>query len=778
MRRKPVRRMDELFHTLVAHPANGRTQWLLQNTAGDDELRRELTSLLAAHASSGAFLEAPVFGVLRDADLPSQRSRSVDATALIGAHVGDYRLDAVIAEGGMGVVYRAVRMVDYQQEAAVKLVQRGLLSDDLRRRFHVERQALARLRHDSITRLLDGGTTIDGSPYLVMEYIEGKPIDVSCDERALGIRERIALFCDVCDAVHYAHQNLVVHRDIKPTNILITADGRPKLLDFGIAKLVRDDASGGSGDATTGFFRLFTPRYAAPEQMRGDAITTAADVYSLGVVLYELLCGRRPYLTGETDTPPQNPALNGRSPVPPSVAAMHAGCAYALRRPTDGSTVLHAAAARSSTPGALRKALCGDLDNVVLKALEFDPRRRYGSAREMADDLRNHLRGLPVAARNGSGVYRLGKFVRRHAVASGLAAALAVALVAGALGTGSGLVQARSDRRSAEQQRSTAVAAQRQAETVAAFFRDTLTAANPYQTGRDAGTLLDLLADAGARIDTDYTGQPAAEAAVRYALAETYAGLWRWGEAGRHAERALELNQGLHGNDHPVVADCLVLWGRSLTFALDSRAVGVQEEALAMRRRFFREDSPEVAWSKTALAFAFWHAAGPRRYAEAEALYLDAVRVHRREAESHPMNLAMSLHSLGAMYCATRRPAEAARMLGEAVVVYRSMPVRRNRYLAECVRAQSAAAAALGREEESVALLREYIELTPPGLRAETQVCDALTRLTAFLDRRARWAGGPGDAEFFRARATEYRSMFATNCDDDTEAVAVATSSR
>ncbi|NOS99284.1 MAG: serine/threonine protein kinase [Phycisphaerales bacterium] len=771
-------RIDELFHAVLEYPVRDRTGRLAHLTAGNDGLRRELKSLLAAHASADGFLGEPVFGVLSDADLSSATSRSGDAAALIGAQLGEYRIEELIGEGGMGVVYRAVRTVDYQQEVAVKLVHRGLLSDALRRRFHAERQTLARLRHDSISRLIDGGSTPDGSPYLVMEYIDGRPIDVSCDDRVLGVRDRIALFCEVCDAVHYAHQNLVVHRDLKPTNILIAVDGRPKLLDFGIAKLIQDEPRIACGDATTGVFRLLTPRYAAPEQMRGDPVTTAADVYSLGVILYELLSGRRPFDLDCAGLAAANGGRGANSPVSPSAAFSRPDRASARLNDPGGTPAARVAAARSATPHALRKALRGDLDNIVLKAMEVETHRRYGSAQELANELRKYLAGLPVAARNGSGAYRAAKFVRRHKATVALSAALALALVTGAVGTSFGLIEARRDRRLAERQRNTAVAAQREAESVAAFLKETMTSANPYQTGRDAGTILDLLADAGDRIDTAYAGQPAAEAAVRYAIAETYAGLWRWKDVERHAARALQVNRDLHGDKHPTVADCLILLGRARTFAVDARAVDLQAEALAIRRGLFREDSPEVAWSKAVLAFALWHAASPPRFEEAELLYLDAVSVYRRKSASYPMKLGMCLHSLGAMYGTAGRHAEAARALDQALAVYRSMPVQRNRYLAECVRSRSNAVASLGRHDEAMALLREYIELTPPGFRSDTQACDAVTRMTYFLERRAECAGSPHDAAFFRNAATGYQELFAADCNDDTASTALATASR
>jgi eukaryotic-like serine/threonine-protein kinase len=298
------------------------------------------------------------------------------------SRVGAYRLIGEIGRGGMGTVFRAVRSDPaFDREVALKLVDPGIASEEALRRFRSERQILARLEHPHIAALFDGGTTDDGRPYLVMELVNGRPLDAYCDERSTSIRERLALFRSVCEAVHYLHQNLVVHRDLKPANILVTAEGVPKILDFGIAKLMADTPDAAPAPAT--LLVAMTPEYASPEQVTGRPITTASDVYSLGVVLYELLAGQKPY------------EMAARSPE----EILRAVCQTTPRRPS---------AVRN------RRELQGDLDTIVLKALHKEPERRYGSAHELAEDVRRHLEGKRVLARGDALGYRLSRFVRSH----------------------------------------------------------------------------------------------------------------------------------------------------------------------------------------------------------------------------------------------------------------------------------------------------------------------------------------------------------------------------
>ncbi|HET9264211.1 MAG TPA: protein kinase [Vicinamibacterales bacterium] len=369
-----------------------------------------------------------------------------------GPHIGPYTLIREIGSGGMGTVYLAVRNDEFRQRVALKVLKRGMDTDTIVRRFRNERQILASLEHPFIARLLDGGTTPDGLPYFAMEYVEGQRIVAYCDALGLDTNARIELFRKVCSAVQYAHQNLIIHRDIKPANVLVTWDGTPKLLDFGVAKLLNAELAGETVAATVIGAQMMTPDYASPEQVRGEAATTATDVYSLGMLLYELLTGRRPYRL-DSRTPAEIARVVCDSvPVPPSTAvtqvlhAPEAGSAIVPETPT-GPPSEKAAAGMER----LRRRLAGDLDTIVLKALAKEPLRRYASVDQFSEDLHRHMAGLPVMARRDTFGYRATKFVRRNRLAVIAAALVFLALIAGIVGTTWQARAARRERVRAEQ---------------------------------------------------------------------------------------------------------------------------------------------------------------------------------------------------------------------------------------------------------------------------------------------------------------------------------------
>ena len=366
---------------------------------------------------------------------------AVAVSEMVGPRVGAYTLIREIGSGGMGTVYLAVRHDDaFEKRVAIKILKRGMDSDSIVRRFRNERQILASLQHPYIGGLLDGGTTTEGLPYFAMEYIEGQRIADYCDAHQLDTSARIELFRKVCAAVQYAHQNLIIHRDIKPANVLVMPDGTPKLLDFGIAKLLNPELAGGTIAPTAAGPQLMTPEYASPEQVRGEPVTTATDVYSLGVLLYELLTGRRPYrLTSRTPAEIARVVCNS-VPVPPSTAVTRAADPLpetgSDAMGTGGATTTElTAATRSAEADRLRRRLAGDLDNIVLKALSKEPLRRYASVDQFSEDLRRHLAGLPVIARKDTLGYRTAKFVRRNRGAVAAAIVLFLSLVAGVVGT-------------------------------------------------------------------------------------------------------------------------------------------------------------------------------------------------------------------------------------------------------------------------------------------------------------------------------------------------------
>ena len=432
--------MKTLVDACVDLPLSERARYLAEHCT-DAVVRAEVVSLLEAYEESERFLDDP-------------RAIADDVAAVVSADVrdqrqiGPYKLIEEVGRGGMGTVYRAFRDDDaFQIVVALKVVSRGMDSDTVLKRFRTERQILASLDHPYIARILDGGTTATGLPYFVMEYVDGRPVTRYCDQQRLSIPERLALFRKVCEAVAYAHQNLVVHRDLKPGNILITADGTPKLLDFGIAKIL-----GGSSyeiEKTSMAFRMATPAYASPEQISGELTGVATDVYSLGVILYELLTGHAPYKLSSDNAEAAAQVIREREPTRPStVVTITEPSGNGSRREIDPADISQK---RRTTVDALRRRLRGDLDNIVAMALRKESQRRYGSVEQLSEDVRRHLEGMPVLARKDTWWYRSGKFVKRHRV--GLAATVVVVAALCATTTTAFLKAHQLSRRVAQDQR-------------------------------------------------------------------------------------------------------------------------------------------------------------------------------------------------------------------------------------------------------------------------------------------------------------------------------------
>jgi eukaryotic-like serine/threonine-protein kinase len=434
-------RIKELFASALEQAPGHRSAFLRSACGRDEELRAELDSLLASFDSDKS---SP------GSSAPSPAKANTAAEA--GQQIGHYRVIRQIGTGGMGAVYLAVRADDeYNKRVAIKLVQTGIDTQEILARFRHERQILAALDHPNIAKLLDGGTTEQGLPYFVMDYVEATRIDEYSDTHKLSTRERVGLFRDVCSAVQYVHQNLVVHRDLKPSNILVTAEGVPKLLDFGIAKLMKPELFTNALDATRVEFRLMTPGYASPEQVRGEPVTTASDVYSLGVILYELLTSLRPYQVN-TDAPAEIlRAVCDQEPPRPSTAITRVGDGDAGAKDKKW-TPERRAQMRGTVPEKLKRQLRGDLDTIVLKALRKEPSRRYVSAEQLSEDLRRHLDGLPVIAHSDTWSYRSRKFIGRHRTGVAAAALILISLVAGVLATTWQARVARSERARAQQQ--------------------------------------------------------------------------------------------------------------------------------------------------------------------------------------------------------------------------------------------------------------------------------------------------------------------------------------
>jgi eukaryotic-like serine/threonine-protein kinase len=423
-------RVKELFQAALEKPSAERQAFLVAACGEDLSLIKEVEELIEMSEEAGDFIEEPAY------QLADNLKTKLENPVFEGRRLGNYQIIREIGHGGMGAVYLAVRADDqYKKQVAIKVIRAGSENQSIRRRFLSERQILASLDHPNIARLLDGGATDEGAPYLVMDYIEGLAIDDYSDRNKLSTEERLKLFQAVCSAVHYAHQNLVIHRDLKPSNILVSADGTPHLLDFGIAKILNPALSGLTMDLTAGPMGPMTPEYASPEQVRGDTLTTASDIYSLGVVLYELLTGHRPY--------------QFQSRVPHVIAQV-----ICEQEPEKPSTVINrqqtnpygisteimlspeiVSRTREGQPEKLRRKLQGDLDNIILMAMRKESLRRYASVEQFSDDIRRHLDGLPVIARQPTYTYRTAKFIRRNKVAVAAAALILLAVVVGIVGT-------------------------------------------------------------------------------------------------------------------------------------------------------------------------------------------------------------------------------------------------------------------------------------------------------------------------------------------------------
>ncbi len=588
-------RVAEIFAEALERPAGERGAFLDSRCAGSPMLRAEIDSLLAAHEEhemAGGFLE----GVDHERGAALLASPEV---AEAGRQVGPYRLLGELGRGGMGVVHLAERAEGgFHQRVAIKLIKRGMDSEAIIQRFLRERQILAGLDHPNVARLLDGGVTDHGQPYFAMELVDGEPLTAYCDSRRLGLPERLGLFEGACRAVQYAHGRLVIHRDLKPSNILVTADGQIKLLDFGVAKLL----AGGEEMATlteAGIHPL-TPEYAAPEQVRGDPVTTATDVHALGLVLYELATGHLPYGGEGSSREELERAVCEADPEPPS------------RKPIM----------------AMPRSLRGDLDAVVLMALRKEPGRRYGSAEALAEDIRRCLNGQPVQARPDSMGYRTAKFIRRHKVGVGAAVAAAMSLVIGLFGT---TWQAAVAARERDRARLEAERAEKVKEFLVGIFR----ASDPAESKGQEITAKDLLVRGTERIEQELSGQPEVQADLLQIMAISFRSLGRLDQSRTAVERSLQLLRAVHGEEHPQIARGLEILGGILYQSDDlAAAERVRREAVAMNRKLLPADSVQLAESLAGLGVVLDQRAN---LAESESVHREALAIRQAKlGPEHP----------------------------------------------------------------------------------------------------------------------------------------------
>ena len=502
-------RLASLFERATAlDDRRRRSEFVAAETADDPALRAELESLILAHDSAGDFLEEPAVAEAA-ALIPDLRGSNP-----VGQSIGSWRVESLIDAGGMGSVYRATRIeADFTQIGALKLVRVGFETDALVQRFARERQLLASAEHPHIARLLDGGTTAEGLPWLAMEYVDGLPIDAYADRHRLTLQQRLDLFDQLADAIGYLHQNLIIHRDIKRSNVLVDANGHVRVLDFGIANLL--DETGGQEEALAE--RRLSLAAAAPEQVRGEAARTATDIYALGVLLYRLLTGVPPYrITNELSATQIEELICERVPSPASLA---------LAASEDASA--HAERCRSSSQ-RLVGGLSGDLDAILAKTLHKDPARRYGSVAELRADIQRHRENRPILARPDSAAYRTRKFVRRHW--RGLAAT-AVTMAALAVGLMAALWQADEARHQRDR-----------AEAMNAFMQEVLAEADPYEGDVDK-TVRQALAEAGALLDSRFAEQPLLESSLRTSVGAVQITLLDLDAGESNLNRALALTE-------------------------------------------------------------------------------------------------------------------------------------------------------------------------------------------------------------------------------------------
>jgi serine/threonine-protein kinase len=698
--------LSRLFEQAAELTGASRSAFLDETCGDDDGLRCKLEQMLAADALDDDFIAPPA----RAATVLSGGEPAAPDHALLGREVGPWRLERLLGSGGMGDVFLA-RRVDrtFEKSVALKALKRGLDTDELLRRFDHERRALAALEHPGIARLLDAGALQDGRPYLVMEHVDGVPIDRYCDEHELDTTARIRLFLEVCRALTHAHGHLVLHCDLKPANILVTPDGHPKLLDFGVAKLLDD---GTDALTRTGAQRPMTLEYVSPEALHGQPLSTASDVYSLGVVLYELLAGCSPY---RYDTRHElRRAITETEPVRPSTARREPGA--------------------DDARGLRRRRLSGDLDTIVLMALRKEPERRYATVDQLAEDLLRHLGGLPVRARPATWSYVAGKFVTRHRWGLLGAAAVLLSLAAGVVGVswraeelGRERDRALSAQAQALSAQAEAESAQAQAESVTGFLEDVLASPGPDQLGRE-GSLLDVLEHASKEVERRFGDQPLVEASVRTVLGRTWLTLGRLDEAAPQLERALALREEQLPAGHPLLADSLDDLGQ-LRFAQREprQALPLLERALDGWRASAGARSVQAAQALNDIG-ATLNALGES--ARAEQLLGEALDIRQELLGPDDPALAETLTNLALCYRARGASPENERAVREALRIRRAAFGSQHRLVAQSLSNLAVSCMYDGRYEEAAGLLDEGLEVLRELLGDEhPEVATALVNL-------------------------------------------------
>ena len=697
----PLDRLERLFQAAIMHSPEERAAFLDAACADEPTLRTELESLLRADeaADQDEFLDEG------DSPLGINNLYPAKEDPLEGRTVGPYVIQRSLGRGGMGDVYLAVRHEPFKRYVALKIIRRGIDTRDVLVRFEVERQILASLSHPNVGRLYDGGMTEDGLPYFAMEYVQGRRITDYCDAERLGIQERINLFQIVCDAVQYTHQNLIIHRDLKPSNILVTKEGTVKLLDFGIAKLLNPHLSPLTLPATHTDLRPMTPEYASPEQVRGEPLTTASDTYSLGVILYELLTGHRPYVLKNRSDSEISRVVCELDPDRPSTRVTQSETTTKGDGSTREITPDDISRTRGIAIDRLKRILRGDLDNIVMMALHKDVRHRYGTVAQLKEDLDRYLKGLPVQARSYTTGYRLRKFVERHRIETG---AFLVVLASLVIGLGIALWQWNI----AQEERDRSNQALAQSEAVTSFVMDLFEANNP-NIARGEDVTARMLLDYGVEKLDDLDDQPAVQAELLGVIGRMHRVLGNYDEAEKLLQQSLETNTKLNGVTHADIANVYFELGllhriqghysdadsmfakavgqyealldtnnptllqtrshqaRSFSLAGDhERAEPILKATLEKQIQVLGRDHLDVAQTSTYLARVFRSTA---QYEEAELLYREALRIQRELLGTEHTQTAGSINNLALNLRNQGQYEEAETMLREAVTIQKKL---------------------------------------------------------------------------------------------------------
>ena len=627
----------EIVKHALELPAEERQSFLEERCRAKPALRAEIESLLEYEHGGTDFIETPAVDLAAETLVRGQ-------TLCDGEIIGDYEIISLIDSGGMGEVYLAQDR-QLHRKVALKLIRRGMDSDEIIHRFQREERFLACLNNPNIAQLYGGGVTRDGLPFFAMELVEGKRLDAYCRDRQLSILQLLELFRKICSAVAYAHQRLVVHRDLKPANIRVTDEKEPKLLDFGIAKLLKPES--GVPDLTLTLPRAMTPEYASPEQVRGESVTTATDVYSLAVILYELLTGQKPYRL-KTRTPEEiSRAITEQEPIKPSAAIVK----------LDGI---------SKSEIRNPKPLRGDLDNIILMALRKEPERRYQSVAQFSEDIRRYLEGRPVIARKDTFGYRTSKFLARNKIAVAAAVLVLAAIIAGA-------IVALRETRVARAERDRAKIEATKASSINEFLQTMLKAADPRVKGSDA-KVTDVLDDAARRIDAELDGQPEVLAEAHYVIGTTYSTLFLLDAAEHHLRAALELNRRLHGEQHPATARSMT----ALAEALYAKNQFAESEALLRRALELQRKMPET---ERDLGKTLWNLGDMLRlrgnYQAAEPFLRESLATFRKTEGDDHEDVASALTSLAQLRDAQGDIDGAEAIYRQAVAIIRMLPERR-----------------------------------------------------------------------------------------------------